>query len=71
MGDLTLGDEEYSSVSLAATEILADSHSSKGKRSVATEGKRPMESHVGIAYPFSRDGYLLETYRNPWGEMRL
>lgn len=70
-----MGDEEYSSVSLAATEILADAASPEAKkassRSVATEGKAPDESRVGIEYPFSTDSYLLETYRNPWGEMRL
>lgn len=68
-----MGDEEYSSVSLAATEILADAASRDVRReaSVATEGKAPHESRVGIEYPFSSDGYLLETYRNPWGEMRL
>jgi acyl-coenzyme A thioesterase 9 len=38
---------------------------------VAKAGKTPQESHVGIEYPFSTDQYLLETYRNPWGEMRL
>ena len=77
MGELTMGDDEYSSVSLAATEVLADSSQSSpsststSKGSVATKGKSPMESHVGIEYPFSSDRYLLETYRNPWGEMRL
>lgn len=72
MGDLTLGDEEYSSVSLAANEILSDAcESCPEPRSVAVEGKTPQESHVGISYPFSTDTYLLETYRNPWGEMRL
>lgn len=36
-----------------------------------TAGKRPEESRVGIPYPFTRDTYLLETYINPWGEMRF
>lgn len=34
-------------------------------------GKHPKESQVGIPYLFSKDTYLLETYRNPWGEMRF
>jgi hypothetical protein len=71
MGELTMGDDEYSSVSLAATEILAENATEASGCSVATGGKTPQESHVGIEYPFSTDQYLLETYRNPWGEMRL
>jgi acyl-coenzyme A thioesterase 9 len=34
-------------------------------------GKHPKESQVGIPYLFTQDTYLLETYRNPWGEMRF
>lgn len=68
MGKLTLGDDEYSSVSLAANEVLYDAAS---ESAVAREGKHPRESQVGIEYPFSTDQYLLETYRNPWGEIRL
>lgn len=73
MGKLTLGDDEYSSVSLAANEILADNALASPNKAaaVATCGKHPMDSHVGIEYPFRSDRYLLETYRNPWGEMRL
>ncbi|KAL7529479.1 hypothetical protein ACHAXR_005091 [Thalassiosira sp. AJA248-18] len=35
------------------------------------KGKPPHESEVSIAYLFSQDQFLLETYRNPWGEMRF
>eukprot|EP00804_Cyclotella_cryptica_P030027 CCRYP_016949-RB/>CCRYP_016949-RB protein AED:0.11 eAED:0.11 QI:231/0.6/0.66/1/1/1/6/51/448 len=68
MGKLTLGDDEYSSVSLAANEVLYDAAS---ESAVAVAGKHPRESQVGIEYPFSTDQYLLETYRNPWGEIRF
>lgn len=64
-----MGDDEYSSVSLAANEILADAASKSAE--VAVKGKHPQESQVGIEYNFSKDQYLLETYRNPWGEMRF
>ncbi|KAL7529830.1 hypothetical protein ACHAWF_003125 [Thalassiosira exigua] len=69
MGELTLGDGEYSEVSQAAAEVAAEA----GRRSAADpgRGKRPRESEVGIEYKFSEDRFLFETYRNPWGEMRF
>eukprot|EP01082_Thalassiosira_pseudonana_P003945 g3444.t1 g3444 contig12:2088597-2090034(-) len=70
MGNLTIGDPEYSAVSTAAAEILSEATSS-GPAQVDPRGKHPKESEVGIAYPFSTDQFLLETYRNPWGEMRF
>ena len=71
-----------SDVSLAAAKILTDaaSHSTGGGGSgssttsdynYAKHGKHPRESEVGIPYLFSQDQFLLETYRNPWGEMRF
>jgi acyl-coenzyme A thioesterase 9 len=68
-----------SDVSLAAAKILSDaaSHSSSGSNSTSSDynfakhGKHPRESEVGIPYLFSQDQFLLETYRNPWGEMRF
>ena len=70
MGELTMGDGEYSDVSLAAAEVLSEARS-REYRPPAKEGKRPKESEVGIEYPFSTDRHLLETYRNPYGEMRF
>jgi acyl-coenzyme A thioesterase 9 len=68
-----------SDVSLAAAKILSDaasncSSSTSGMPSTyncAKHGKHPRESEVGIPYLFSQDQFLLETYRNPWGEMRF
>jgi len=72
MGKLTMGDGEYSEVSLAAAEVLSDAKSDKYHPPAdPNKGKHPSESEVGIAYPFSQDQFLLETYRNPWGEMRF
>jgi acyl-coenzyme A thioesterase 9 len=33
--------------------------------------KTPSQSATAISYPFSTDEFLLESYRNPWGEMRF
>lgn len=72
MGELTMGDGEYSEVSLAAAEIISDAKSGTYRPPAGPgKGKYPNESAVGIAYLFSQDQFLLETYRNPWGEMRF
>ena len=75
MGKLTMGDAEYSDVSLAAAQIISDnaktSNNNKEYTPPAKSGKHPRESAVGIAYLFSTDDYLLETYKNPYGEMRF
>lgn len=72
MGKLTMGDGEYSDVSLAAAEVISDARSKKHEPPAdPNKGKHPRESSVGIAYLFSQDQFLLETYRNPWGEMRF
>lgn len=73
MGKLTMGDGEYSEVSLAAAAVISD-NAAKGEYqppASADKGKHPRESEVGIEYLFSKDQFLLETYRNPWGEMRF
>ena len=70
MGKLTMGDSEYSDVSLAAAEIISEGR--KGEyEPPAKLGKHPRESEVGIVYEFSKDQHLLETYRNPYGEARM
>ena len=70
MGNLTLGDGEYSEVSKAAAELM-DEGRQGGYQPPAKAGKHPCESEVGIMYEFSKDQFLLETYRNPYGEMRF
>ena len=75
MGKLTMGDGEYSEVSLAAAAVISDNAAKLGGEyqppASADKGKHPRESEVGIEYLFSKDQFLLETYRNPWGEMRF
>ena len=60
------GDGE-SDVSLAAARVLSDATDKKEDRgqSAADSGKskHPRESQVSIAYLFSEDQFLLETYR--------
>jgi acyl-coenzyme A thioesterase 9 len=34
-------------------------------------GKTPCESETKVEYPFSTNGLLAESYRNPWGKMRI
>lgn len=40
------------------------------KRDVS-KGKPPLDSRVEVLYPFSTNELLLESYRNPWGQMRF
>jgi acyl-coenzyme A thioesterase 9 len=70
MGNLTMGDGEYSEVSLAAAALIAEGRQGE-YQPPAKLGKHPRESEVGIMYEFSTDQFLLETYRNPYGEMRF
>jgi acyl-coenzyme A thioesterase 9 len=39
--------------------------------SASSTTKSPSDSRVQVSYPFSTDALLWETYRNPWGQMRL
>ncbi len=72
------------SVSYAAAKVLSDAAAaissiddgnvslpSISDAPTKSKGKHPRESDVGIPYLFSQDRFLLETYRNPWGEMRF
>jgi len=61
------GSEETSPSSPSSSS----SSSSSGDPRTKSRGKHPRESEVGIPYLFSKDQFLLETYRNPWGEMRF
>lgn len=67
-----LSDDSAASGSGSGSEESSPS-SSSSSRGPKTEsrGKHPRESEVGIPYLFSKDQFLLETYRNPWGEMRF
>ena len=72
MGKLTMGDGEYSDVSLAAAELISEARQKEYIPPAGPDkGKHPRESEVGIRYEFSKDQHLLETYRNPYGEMRF
>ena len=71
MGKLTMGDAEYSEVSLAAAELISEAKQGEYQPPVADKGKHPRQSEVGIVYEFCNDKFLLETYRNPYGEMRM
>ena len=59
------GGSEESSPSSSSSSSLSGDPRTKSR------GKHPRESEVGIPYLFSKDQFLLETYRNPWGEMRF
>lgn len=39
--------------------------------STSKSGPTPADSRVEISYPFTTDSLLQESYRNPWGQMRL
>jgi acyl-coenzyme A thioesterase 9 len=53
-------------VTQAAAEALAEPKVPGNK-----ESKTPSESATSISYPFSTDEFLLETYINPWNEIRF
>ena len=58
MGNLTLGDGEYSEVSKAAAELM-DEGRQGGYQPPAKAGKHPCESEVGIMYEFVKiNSYL-------------
>jgi acyl-coenzyme A thioesterase 9 len=38
---------------------------------ISKAGVTPADSRVEISYPFTTDQLLQESYRNPWGQMRL
>ncbi len=66
------GSEEPSSSPWPSSSAAAASAASaSGDPDTRGGGRHPRESEVGIPYLFSRDRFLLETYRNPWGEMRF
>ena len=39
------------------------------KSQTCSLGKPPSASRVEVSYLFSKDELLMETYRNPWGQM--
>lgn len=59
-------------VSRAAAAIIHEGHDAAAAAAAATpKGKSPSVSQTEISYPFSSDEFLLESYRNPWGQMRF
>jgi acyl-coenzyme A thioesterase 9 len=44
------------------------SHSTNG---IMLQGRKSVDSRVDISYPFSTDAMLWESYRNPWGDIRM
>jgi len=68
------GNSQTTDMTKAAAAILKDAQQNQGAGATTAskkEGKHPKESETDIDYPFSQDEFLLETYRNPWGEMRF
>jgi acyl-coenzyme A thioesterase 9 len=53
------------------TGASSSEQSSSFEQSKLPLGKSPSDSRVEIAYPFTTDQLLLESYRNPWGQMRF
>ena len=65
MGELTLGDGEYSDVSLAAAKVLSDAKKNNDEYKPPADpskGKLPHESEVGIEYLFSQGEYALNIF---------
>ena len=46
-------------------------HKENESGTYSQEGKPPSKSRVEVEYLFSQNELLLETYRNPWGQMRF
>lgn len=69
---LSDGTAAAGSDSISGSEESSPSSSSSSRDpKTKSRGKHPRDSEVGIPYLFSKDQFLLETYRNPWGEMRF
>lgn len=50
---------------------LQDLNKQDSENEDTLQGKPPSASRVEVFYPFSKDELLMETYRNPWGQMRF
>ena len=37
----------------------------------STTNHHPLSSQLQVSYPFSTDSLLYDTYRNPWGQIRI
>jgi hypothetical protein len=66
---LTVSSSNVTDVTRAAAADLQRGKNDEGD--TIPNGKTPEESMQSITYPFSSDEFLLETYRNPWGQMRF
>lgn len=54
-----------------AKRVQTKSTGKSSGNTVSRAGKPPSASRVEVSYSFSTDKLLLETYRNPWGQMRF
>ena len=66
---LTVSSSNVTDVTSVAITDLREGKNDEGDS--ISNGKTPQESMQSISYPFSSDEFLLETYRNPWGQMRF
>lgn len=60
--------------STSTTQVTEAAVAALREPKVLCEGKRsktPSDSATEISYPFSTDEFLLESYINPWGEVRF
>jgi hypothetical protein len=69
MMGLTVSTSSVTDVTKAAAAELREGKVDEQKDGAS--GKTPAASMQSISYPFSTDDFLLETYRNPWGQMRF
>jgi acyl-coenzyme A thioesterase 9 len=64
--------ERQRNTNTPGTVAGAESTTTSSTASLPTAaGNTPADSRVEISYPFTTDQLLLESYRNPWGQMRL
>jgi hypothetical protein len=71
MMGLTVSTSSVTDVTKAAAAELREGKVDERNKGDGASGKTPAESMQSISYPFSTDDFLLETYRNPWGQMRF
>ncbi|GKY94033.1 hypothetical protein MPSEU_000370000 [Mayamaea pseudoterrestris] len=54
-----------------ARQLARMEENSSHPTDVMSSGRAPSESRVQVVYDFKTNSYLLNAYRNPWGQMRL
>lgn len=68
---LGLTDDASTSTTQVTKAAAAALREPKAVSAQGKSSKTPLESATSISYPFSTDEFLLETYINPWGEIRF